>query len=483
MKAIKKSSAINKHARFHDYIGNLRFQGGKVYMRHLLLGLLASLFSIVYFLGSVWCEEIAPQTQMSETFNEDTVQFNSDPHTMLNQLLGNHQEIQTYKHRVESAEGKLRQSIGLYLPSIDLTGDAGKENIEKESETTTREWRHEVRLKGTQLITDFGLTTNTIARDRVNLEQSKAGLDSITQQMLRDGITTYIYIVRARERLKSARYSESRIKELTGVEETLVEKGAGLTSDVLQAKSQLAGAMALRVEAEGDLRLAKNHFQAVFYYYPTDEEIQTFVEVKLPEPQLPAALEPAIETALTNHPEIKITRYDLDLTRKDIKISKSSYFPSISLFGEAVNADKDNGATGYRRDYAAGVEFNYNLFRGGSDYAAVKSSMANQTAAATHLEHAQKLVREQVRNFWEQFLTLTQRKALLDQQTEILKNFLELAKKERTMGTRSLLDVLNGEVNYINAQGTAIAAREDMKIAAYNLLFSMGQINLDLFLP
>jgi len=58
---------------------------------------------------------------------------------------------------------------------------------------------------------------------------------------------------------------------------------------------------------------------------------------------------------------------------------------------------------------------------------------------------------------------------------------LELAKKERKMGTRSLLDVLNGEVNYINAQGNAIAAKEDTKIAAFNLLFTMGRIHLDLF--
>ncbi|MCG8619966.1 MAG: TolC family protein, partial [Desulfobacterales bacterium] len=71
----------------------------------------------------------------------------------------------------------------------------------------------------------------------------------------------------------------------------------------------------------------------------------------------------------------------------------------------------------------------------------------------------------------------------LDQQADILKNFLELAKKERKMGTRSLLDVLNGEVNYINAQGTAIAAREDMKIAAYNLVFAMGQMDVELFKP
>ena len=76
---------------------------------------------------------------------------------------------------------------------------------------------------------------------------------------------------------------------------------------------------------------------------------------------------------------------------------------------------------------------------------------------------------------------LKQKQLLLDQQANILNNFLSIAKKERKMGTRSLLDVLMGEVNYINAQGNAIAAREDTKIAAYNLLFSMGAISLDLF--
>lgn len=442
------------------------------------IALFLSILSMACVVSAAQSSAIEPQADMSEA---SQVSFSTDPHTMLSQLMENHQEIQTYRHRVESSENLLRQSLGLYLPSVDLTGDAGHEEIQKEFDTNTREWRHEVRLRGTQLVTDFGKTINTISRDRVALAQAKASLESITQQMLRDGITAYIQIVRARERLKSARYSESRIKELTGVEKALVEKGAGLTSDVLQAKSQLAGAMALRVEAQGELALARNHFQAVFYHYPTDAEVAAFIEVPLPEPRLPTDLEPAISTALENHPEIQITRYDLDLSRKDVKIAKSAYFPSLSLFGEAINANDDNGATGYRKDYSVGVEFAYNLYRGGGDHAAVKSSLASRTAAATHLEHSQKLVQEQVRNSWDQYITLTQRKELLDQQTEILKNFLELAKKERTMGTRSLLDVLNGEVNYINAQGTAIAAREDMKVAAYNLLFAMGLIDLDLF--
>ena len=452
-------------------------------MRQKYFVMLAIVFSLFCFLSPLQAETPPPQPDISDSAQSTPFVFDPTPHGTLSQLLANHQEIKTYKHRVESAENMLRQSVGLYLPSLDLYGDGGKENITKEigDDVNTYQWRHEVTLKVTQLLTDFGKTTGTIDRDRVALEQAHAGLDSITQQMLRDGITSYIQIVRARERLGSARLSESRIKELTGVEKALVEKGAGLTSDVLQAKSQLAGAMALRVEAEGALRIAKNHFQAVFYHYPTDDEVASFIEVRLPSAEFPASLEPAIAIALANHPEIQITKYDLDLTRKDIKISKSAYFPTFNLFGEYIDADDDSGLDGWRRDYNVGVEFSYNLYRGGSDYAAVKSASATESAASTHLNQAQKLVQEQVRNSWEQYRTLTEKKELLDQQTEILRHFLELAKKERKMGSRSLLDVLNGEVNYITAQGTAIAAREDKKIAAYNLLFSMGQMDLDLF--
>ena len=261
----------------------------------------------------------------------------------------------------------------------------------------------------------------------------------------------------------------------------LCKRGPGLTSDVLQAKSQLAGAMALTVEARGELNIAINHFHTIFYHLPTPSEIQQFEEIQFPSIHLPDTLETAINEAMKKNPEIQITKYDIDVTEKEILIARSAYFPTLNLFAEASNANDDNGTLGYRREYSAGIEFRQNFYRGGSDSAAIRNAIADKKASASHLEYAMKLVREQVSNSWEQLSTLKEKNTLLDQQIDILKNFLELAKKERKMGTRSLLDVLNGEVNYINAQGNAISAREDTKIAAFNLLFAMGKINLDLF--
>ncbi|NWH03457.1 TolC family protein [Desulfobacter latus] len=413
----------------------------------------------------------------------DSEIFNPSPEILMSNLLTNHEEIRTYRQGVKQAQGLVRQSRGLYYPSLNLYGDTGFEKIDKEYHDDTDEFRHQVTLRGTQLITDFGKTTGTIKKDRLFLEQSKATLELTRQRLMRDGIAAYINIVKARERIKTAQYSEARIKELTGIEKTLVEKGAGLSSNVLQAKSHLAGAMALRVKAQGELEIAQNRFQALFYHFPTNADVNTFQKIAFPGALIPGTLDDSLAQANKAFPEIQISRLDLEMGREAVQISKSTFYPTLNLFAEAIHADNDNGSQGERKDYSTGIEFQYNLFNGGSDTAAVKSALAIRDGASSRLEHIKKQVREQVRNSWNQLATLRQRKELLDQQTDILKNFLELAKKERTMGVRPLLDVLSGEVNYINARGEAIAAQEDMKIAAFNLIYAMGAMNIDIFTP
>ena len=400
---------------------------------------------------------------------------------LLIHLLKNHEEIKNFKSQVERAKADYSQSKGLYYPTMDLIGDGGRESIDKEYSADTTENRYYVSLMAKQLITDFGKTQDTIARSGIFLDQAKTRLEATRQQLMLEGIIAYINVVKTIQRLKSARQSEARIKELTGIEKTLVKKGAGLSSDVLQARSQLAGAMALRVFAEGELNLAKNRFQAVFFHFLTNEEISQLKDIEFPYKKIPLELENAITIAQKQNPELLITIYDTQITKKNIDIAKAAFYPQFNLFAEALTKDNDDGVKGYSNELSAGVEFRYNIFSGGSDSAALKSALASKKSASYHTRYVKKIIKEQVSNSWDQLTTLNQRSELLEQQADIVKNFLMLAKKERKMGTRSLLDVLTGEVNYINSIATAIATRQDTKLAAYNLLFAMGNINLGLF--
>jgi adhesin transport system outer membrane protein len=338
--------------------------------------------------------------------------------------------------------------------------------------------RYDASLRANQLITDFGKTREMIIRSQMVLEQAEVRVASKRQQILREGITAFINIIKAREKLKSARRSENRIKELTGVEETLVEKKAGLSSDLLQAKSQLAGAMALRVQSQGELSMAMNRFQAVFSFTPDLSKVEKFSDVAFPMEKLPLTLEDAVLHAQKQNPELLVTLYDVHLAKQEIEIARTAFFPQLNFFAQAQSKENDDGLEGYKNELSAGLELRYNLFRGGSDKAELKSAMAGHQASSHSVEHVRKLITEQVSNSWEQLSILRQREQLLKQQADIVENFLELAKKERTMGTRSLLDVLNGEINHINASAAAIAANQDTKIAAFNLFFAMGSLDL-----
>ena len=243
------------------------------------------------------------------------IEFTPDIKILLQQLVDTHEEIKSFKFQVNSASAQLQQNWGQYYPAVDVFGDAGKERIEKEFSPNSTEERHNITLKASQLITDFGATTGAIDRAEVLLDQSKSRLESTTQRIMLEGITAYINIVRARERLKSSKYSEQRIKELAGIEKALVDKGAGLSTAVLQAKSQLSGAMAISVEAEGELRIAKNRFNAIFSHIPTPKEVENFKSIAFPSNLLPPDQEEAVNIAIKNNPELNIKIFILPKAR------------------------------------------------------------------------------------------------------------------------------------------------------------------------
>ena len=88
---------------------------------------------------------------------------------------------------------------------------------------------------------------------------------------------------------------------------------------------------------------------------------------------------------------------------------------------------------------------------------------------------------EEGRNAWSGWQSARERVEFLSNQVSMAASFLELARKERELGRRSLLDILNGEIGLINAQSDVTAARIDETIAAYRLMRATGQLSPELF--
>ena len=87
-------------------------------------------------------------------------------------------------------------------------------------------------------------------------------------------------------------------------------------------------------------------------------------------------------------------------------------------------------------------------------------------------------IEQLVRDAWANLATSKATLGFLSNQASISSEFLELARKERKLGNRSLLDVLNGETALINANSDATSAEADVAIATFTLLNAMGRLNL-----
>ncbi|NQW02001.1 MAG: TolC family protein [Rhodospirillales bacterium] len=68
----------------------------------------------------------------------------------------------------------------------------------------------------------------------------------------------------------------------------------------------------------------------------------------------------------------------------------------------------------------------------------------------------------------------------LHNQANIAAEFLELARRERQLGNRSLIDVLAGETALINASSDAASADTDVAIAVFTLINVIGAITPDI---
>ncbi len=278
--------------------------------------------------------------------------------------------------------------------------------------------------------------------------------------------------------------AEQSIKERWQIEDSRVEKGAGLRTDELQAKAQLAGATAARVGQEGQFRNAVNSFRALYSYAPGDKDIQAFELPEFPADLLPPTVDQAVDEAMHGNLNLKLLRANITASGEAVKAVRARFLPTLNGYGEYYRKENDAGAQALRREQRLGVEFNWNLFAGGGDVAALEAAHRTQSASVNDLLDNKRLVGQTARKAWVDLLTARDVSEWYHNQATIQSEFLALARKQRdTKGPdqQILSDLLNAEVGYTNALSGAVSADVDMYLAAYRLLYAMGRLEMDLF--
>ncbi|MDO8608716.1 MAG: TolC family protein [Phaeospirillum sp.] len=399
-----------------------------------------------------------------------------DLRQLIEDMLTSNDRLAAASSDVSGAENLIEVARGGWYPTLTPTLNYGFESQNKPSGSqNTAAYRNQYTASVRQMVWDFGAVNANIDRADATHKQSESVREGVRQGLMLESVSAYTNTVRAIRQLAYARESEANIRRQTGLEEAKVSLGSGLSSDVLQAKAQLAGAEAARVQAEFSHAQALNRFRTIFN--KAMENAKTMTMPKVPLDRLPATQTDALAAARSNSPSVKAASYVADAARKQKEATEASaFYPKIDVVGEANNKRNVGGTMGAQQELLAKVEVTMPFNLGFTAINSLKASENSMVSAERRLADTRDVLEEQVANAWENYSHQKSRAEMLRNQAVLANEFLELARKERQLGNRSLIDVLAGETALINAQSQAASAEADVVIAAYTVLAVTGSM-------
>jgi adhesin transport system outer membrane protein len=281
----------------------------------------------------------------------------------------------------------------------------------------------------TQLLYDFGATGAAARSAELNRDAASDNLEATKQQLLLRAITAYLNVSRSGRVLQFARESVVNIRRQAELEDALVKRGAGLSTDVLQAKTQLAGAQARRVQAEGALNVNRNIYRTVFGSDPGS--LNSMVKPKLPVDALPQTANQAVTTAMRENPQLTAAESSALVTRESIKTAESLFLPRFDAVAQSTYKEDSGGTVGHQQEALGKVQLSFPFNLGFTAVNTLNAAERDNSSADQRLIEARRIIEEQVRNSWQNMLTARENSTLLRNQANIAAEFLELARKER----------------------------------------------------
>lgn len=386
--------------------------------------------------------------------------------------IGHAPEITIADAEADAAGARLDQARSGRLPTATVTGTIGHGRLNPQNFFGLG--AANVTPRAAQATIEQPLFTG--GRVGAGIDQARAGVVGATARKVASRNQLVMAVVEAYgDVLASARMVDlygRLVSETTEIERQArlrYRAGEGPSTDVAQAGARLAEARAGLSRAEGAQVAAQVHFNNLTGLDPVNLE-------PLPaNPELPATLEEAMDSATRNNPVLAQAEAGLRAAQATARGARAERLPVIGAFAEASTV-RDQFFPDYRADSATvGIRARWQLFSGGRVSGRIAEAGSEERAADARLRAARMRVGEQlISSFQDVRTTLLVEQAATDQAAAAAQA-LESVRHEVRVGLKPQLDLLDAEREAIGAQAGLARAHIDRAVAAYRLLSLLGQ--------
>ena len=300
----------------------------------------------------------------------------------------------------------------------------------------------------------------------------------LTKQTVVLGVKNSCYaLLKAQMLLEVQTEAVKRSEEQLNMAKAKYDLGAASLSDYLKAKVQLANDSLALITAKNSIKLAEADLNNVLGRN-IDAPIQ--VDAKLEYKKFDPSAYPMTEETIENHPQINITKSEVDQAHSGLTMARSENSPKISLGMNYSWNDKKfpKSWADYQKPndpWYMGIQVSLNLFNGLSTISNIWSAQANLQVAKEKLKKDKREVKLEINKALLAITEAEQKIRVTDNALESAKEDLNLTKEKYNLGAASMLELLDANYSYKTAESNQVQALYDYNLAIAQLEKAVGK--------
>lgn len=314
---------------------------------------------------------------------------------------------------------------------------------------------------------------------KAQADSSRAKFTGRSQQLVVRLVEAYVETLLAQDHVKLSEAQLTSLEELKRVNERMLIKGEGTTTDVLETQSKHAIAQARVIEANDELEGARLKLEAIIgqKINQLDRLSDAFNTraIQLQDYDSWYAL------ALERNAELVTQRHAVTSGKEEIRKSFAGHTPRVDL---VASLSKNNRGSFITRSQDAelatiGVEVNFPLYAGGRVNALTAQAKANHARAEADLDAITDKVLVELKKQHNLLRSGVKKIESLELAVKSAELLVEATEKSIRGGIRINLNLLDAQQQLYTAQRDLSRARFDYLLAYLRLQLAAGTLVLD----
>ncbi|HVE00694.1 MAG TPA: TolC family outer membrane protein [Sphingomicrobium sp.] len=316
-----------------------------------------------------------------------------------------------------------------------------------------------------------GSVKNSVRAAQTRVQAGRATLRAVEGDVFTLAVSSYMDVIRDRSIVE---LNANNVKVLeTNLEATRdrFQIGDLTRTDVAQSEARLQLGRAQLAQAQGDLAGSEATYRQVIGHAPGQ------LAPPPPLPPLPATSDEAVRIALANNPDLIATTNSARAAGYDVRVAEASKLPTVSAVGSGTYINELGGVPGPNTgsQTTIGVSARIPIFQGGLPAARTRQAQALEGQALEQVVGTERSVVQATRSAFADYDAA--QKTIQASSVAVQANELSLEgnRAEQSVGTRTVLDVLNAEQELLQSQVALVRAKRDAYVDGFQLLNAMGQ--------